>query len=159
MISIHGRIILTGKVVSTKMNRTIIIRHDYLHYSLATSQFMDITLRASLCPPKWIEPSLYHWLHHTSQFTIVTLRAMLCPPKSELRIERILNRCDYLHYIPKYVVWHFYMAPPILRPLRKAPQEHDRHLSVHVSAVTDFFCVELGDFGTMLSCCAICEKC
>jgi small subunit ribosomal protein S11e len=30
-ISIRGRI-LTGKVVSTKMNRTIIIRRDYLHY-------------------------------------------------------------------------------------------------------------------------------
>jgi hypothetical protein len=30
-ISIRGRI-LTGKVVSTKMNRTVIIRRDYLHY-------------------------------------------------------------------------------------------------------------------------------
>lgn len=30
-VSIRGRI-LTGKVVSTKMNRTIIIRRDYLHY-------------------------------------------------------------------------------------------------------------------------------
>ncbi|PPQ80810.1 hypothetical protein CVT25_001935 [Psilocybe cyanescens] len=30
-ISIRGRI-LTGKVVSTKMNRTIVIRRDYLHY-------------------------------------------------------------------------------------------------------------------------------
>ncbi|KAG5639230.1 hypothetical protein H0H81_005304 [Sphagnurus paluster] len=30
-ISIRGRI-LTGKVISTKMNRTIIIRRDYLHY-------------------------------------------------------------------------------------------------------------------------------
>jgi len=30
-ISIRGRI-LSGKVVSTKMNRTIIIRRDYLHY-------------------------------------------------------------------------------------------------------------------------------
>ncbi|KAF8198969.1 40S ribosomal protein S11 [Pholiota molesta] len=30
-ISIRGRI-LTGRVVSTKMNRTIIIRRDYLHY-------------------------------------------------------------------------------------------------------------------------------
>ncbi|KLO17002.1 hypothetical protein SCHPADRAFT_919644 [Schizopora paradoxa] len=30
-ISIRGRI-LTGKVVSTKMTRTIIIRRDYLHY-------------------------------------------------------------------------------------------------------------------------------
>lgn len=30
-ISIRGRI-LTGKVVSTKMTRTVIIRRDYLHY-------------------------------------------------------------------------------------------------------------------------------
>ncbi|KAG5221917.1 ribosomal protein S17-domain-containing protein [Salix suchowensis] len=30
-VSIRGRI-LTGKVVSTKMTRTIIIRRDYLHY-------------------------------------------------------------------------------------------------------------------------------
>ena len=30
-VSIRGRI-LTGKVISTKMNRTIIIRRDYLHY-------------------------------------------------------------------------------------------------------------------------------
>lgn len=30
-MSIRGRI-LTGKVVSTKMTRTIIIRRDYLHY-------------------------------------------------------------------------------------------------------------------------------
>jgi len=30
-ISIRGRI-LTGRVVSTKMTRTIIIRRDYLHY-------------------------------------------------------------------------------------------------------------------------------
>lgn len=30
-ISIRGRI-LTGKVVSTKMTRTIVIRRDYLHY-------------------------------------------------------------------------------------------------------------------------------
>jgi ribosomal protein S17 len=30
-VTIRGRI-LTGKVVSTKMNRTIIIRRDYLHY-------------------------------------------------------------------------------------------------------------------------------
>ena len=30
-VSIRGRI-LTGKVMSTKMNRTIIIRRDYLHY-------------------------------------------------------------------------------------------------------------------------------
>jgi small subunit ribosomal protein S11e len=31
LISIRGRI-LTGKVVSTKMSRTIIIRREYLHY-------------------------------------------------------------------------------------------------------------------------------
>lgn len=31
MVSIRGRI-LTGKVVSTKMHRTIIVRRDYLHY-------------------------------------------------------------------------------------------------------------------------------
>ena len=30
-VSIRGRI-LTGKVVSTKMTRTLIIRRDYLHY-------------------------------------------------------------------------------------------------------------------------------
>lgn len=30
-VSIRGRI-LTGKVVSTKMTRTIVIRRDYLHY-------------------------------------------------------------------------------------------------------------------------------
>lgn len=30
-VSIRGRI-LTGKVVSTKMTRTIILRRDYLHY-------------------------------------------------------------------------------------------------------------------------------
>ncbi|KAI0322625.1 ribosomal protein S17-domain-containing protein [Amylostereum chailletii] len=30
-VSIRGRI-LTGRVVSTKMNRTLIIRRDYLHY-------------------------------------------------------------------------------------------------------------------------------
>jgi small subunit ribosomal protein S11e len=30
-ISIRGRI-LTGKVISTKMTRTIVIRRDYLHY-------------------------------------------------------------------------------------------------------------------------------
>ena len=30
-VSIRGRI-LTGRVVSTKMTRTIIIRRDYLHY-------------------------------------------------------------------------------------------------------------------------------
>jgi hypothetical protein len=44
-ISIRGRI-LTGKVVSTKMNRTIIIRRDYLHYIpkysvLASSHLQD----------------------------------------------------------------------------------------------------------------------
>jgi small subunit ribosomal protein S11e len=31
MVSIRGRI-LTGRVVSTKMHRTIIIRREYLHY-------------------------------------------------------------------------------------------------------------------------------
>ena len=31
MISIRGRI-LTGKVVSTKMHRTIVIRREYLHF-------------------------------------------------------------------------------------------------------------------------------
>lgn len=31
LVSIRGRI-LTGKVVSTKMNRTIIIRREYLHF-------------------------------------------------------------------------------------------------------------------------------
>ena len=30
-VSIRGRI-LTGRVVSTKMTRTLIIRRDYLHY-------------------------------------------------------------------------------------------------------------------------------
>jgi hypothetical protein len=30
-VSIRGRI-LTGRVVSTKMTRTVIIRRDYLHY-------------------------------------------------------------------------------------------------------------------------------
>lgn len=30
-VSIRGRI-LTGKVISTKMNRTLVIRRDYLHY-------------------------------------------------------------------------------------------------------------------------------
>jgi len=30
-VSIRGRI-LTGRVMSTKMNRTIIIRRDYLHF-------------------------------------------------------------------------------------------------------------------------------
>ena len=30
-VSIRGRI-LTGRVVSTKMNRTIVIRRDYLHF-------------------------------------------------------------------------------------------------------------------------------
>ena len=30
-VSIRGRI-LTGKIVSTKMNRTVILRRDYLHY-------------------------------------------------------------------------------------------------------------------------------
>ncbi|CAL1695742.1 unnamed protein product [Somion occarium] len=30
-VSIRGRI-LTGRVISTKMNRTIVIRRDYLHY-------------------------------------------------------------------------------------------------------------------------------
>ena len=30
-VSIRGRI-LTGRVVSTKMTRTIVIRRDYLHY-------------------------------------------------------------------------------------------------------------------------------
>ncbi|PWN43010.1 Rps11bp [Ceraceosorus guamensis] len=31
MVSVRGRI-LTGKVVSTKMERTIVIRREYLHY-------------------------------------------------------------------------------------------------------------------------------
>jgi small subunit ribosomal protein S11e len=45
-VSIRGRI-LTGRVVSTKMTRTIIIRRDYLHYvaKYSTSQyFMGVQL-------------------------------------------------------------------------------------------------------------------
>ena len=40
-VSIRGRI-LTGKVVSTKMNRTIIIRRDYLHYIPKYSEFLAV---------------------------------------------------------------------------------------------------------------------
>jgi len=40
-VSIRGRI-LTGRVVSTKMTRTIIIRRDYLHYvpKYSTSRYI-----------------------------------------------------------------------------------------------------------------------
>ena len=40
-VSIRGRI-LTGKVVSTKMTRTIIIRRDYLHYIPKYSEYQII---------------------------------------------------------------------------------------------------------------------
>lgn len=36
-VSIRGRI-LTGKVMSTKMTRTVVIRRDYLHYIPKYSQ-------------------------------------------------------------------------------------------------------------------------
>ena len=41
-VSIRGRI-LTGRVVSTKMTRTLIIRRDYLHYipKYSTSHYSD----------------------------------------------------------------------------------------------------------------------
>ena len=41
-VSIRGRI-LTGRVVSTKMTRTIIIRRDYLHYIPKYSAYEDST--------------------------------------------------------------------------------------------------------------------
>jgi small subunit ribosomal protein S11e len=43
-VSIRGRI-LTGKVVSTKMTRTIIIRRDYLHYIPKYSESVQCTWR------------------------------------------------------------------------------------------------------------------
>ena len=45
-VSIRGRI-LTGKVVSTKMTRTIIIRRDYLHY---ISKYSAYLLLFEICP-------------------------------------------------------------------------------------------------------------
>lgn len=44
-VSIRGRI-LTGRVVSTKMTRTIIIRRDYLHFipKYRTCPFCDVRL-------------------------------------------------------------------------------------------------------------------
>ena len=45
-VSIRGRI-LTGRVVSTKMTRTLIIRRDYLHYIPKYSQY-------NLSCPTWI---------------------------------------------------------------------------------------------------------
>ena len=41
-VSIRGRI-MTGRVVSTKMTRTIIIRRDYLHYIPKYSTFHSAT--------------------------------------------------------------------------------------------------------------------
>ena len=50
-VSIRGRI-LTGRVVSTKMTRTIIIRRDYLHYvpKYSTSQVLHGRLTVK---PHW----------------------------------------------------------------------------------------------------------
>ena len=45
-VSIRGRI-LTGRVVSTKMTRTIIIRRDYLHYVPKYSALLYIHGRLS----------------------------------------------------------------------------------------------------------------
>lgn len=45
-VSIRGRI-LTGRVVSTKMTRTIIIRRDYLHYIPKYSACGCITLNTA----------------------------------------------------------------------------------------------------------------
>ena len=46
-VSIRGRI-LTGRVVSTKMTRTIIIRRDYLHYIPKYSASIPCTLAGTL---------------------------------------------------------------------------------------------------------------
>jgi small subunit ribosomal protein S11e len=48
-VSIRGRI-LTGRVVSTKMTRTVIIRRDYLHYvpKYSTSRYFMGVLLSSL---------------------------------------------------------------------------------------------------------------
>ena len=46
-VSIRGRI-LTGKVVSTKMTRTLIIRRDYLHYIPKYSASFLSNLKASV---------------------------------------------------------------------------------------------------------------
>ena len=46
-VSIRGRI-LTGKVMSTKMNRTIIIRRDYLHYIPKYSAYSGLEAYASM---------------------------------------------------------------------------------------------------------------
>jgi hypothetical protein len=52
-VSIRGRI-LTGRVVSTKMTRTIIIRRDYLHYvpKYSTSRVLygRLTINPHWCP-------------------------------------------------------------------------------------------------------------
>ena len=46
-VSIRGRI-LTGKVVSTKMTRTIVIRRDYLHYIPKYSTYRNMCARVHL---------------------------------------------------------------------------------------------------------------
>ena len=43
-VSIRGRI-LTGRVVSTKMTRTIVIRRDYLHYIPKYSVYLVCLIR------------------------------------------------------------------------------------------------------------------
>ena len=52
-VSIRGRI-LTGRVVSTKMTRTVIIRRDYLHYvpKYSTSRYFygRLTVKFHWCP-------------------------------------------------------------------------------------------------------------
>ncbi|GAA6020255.1 hypothetical protein JCM8202_002593 [Rhodotorula sphaerocarpa] len=51
LVSIRGRI-LTGKVVSTKMNRTIIIRREYLHFVPKYSRYLLCISSPSLARPR-----------------------------------------------------------------------------------------------------------
>lgn len=50
-VSIRGRI-LTGRVVSTKMTRTIIIRREYLHFVPKYSRYEKRCVASSLCTSK-----------------------------------------------------------------------------------------------------------
>ena len=61
-VSIRGRI-LTGRVVSTKMTRTLIIRRDYLHYVPKYSAYMHERLTIEGSPAFALPADRYEKRH------------------------------------------------------------------------------------------------
>lgn len=71
-VSIRGRI-LTGKVVSTKMTRTIVIRRDYLHYIPKYSgsrALSDPVWCSDTCAQTVMKNDTRTWLHMYRQHSV-----------------------------------------------------------------------------------------